>query len=226
MATSSLGGSVYAIEINEFESNPEGSDSGNEWVELYSEEEFELDGFYLENNDEGVYNLSGSFSGYLVIEFGSQWLDNTDEKVYFKNENDEIIDETPNFDDGDNDGNSWNKCDGEWLFINSSKGEENLCDEEQDDDNDDDSDDDDSDDDGSSNLADNSNSQEFNVIANVNTNKKEKIVLNAPIKKSEDENKKESNVFSSKQEKLRLGVIYSFLIFSVVLIILLAWKRL
>jgi len=39
-----------AIVINEVEQNPAGEDRNNEWVELYSAEEINLDGYFLANN--------------------------------------------------------------------------------------------------------------------------------------------------------------------------------
>jgi len=118
--------SVSALEISEIESNPAGSDSGNEWVELFSDEEVSLEGYYLENKDgTEVQNLSGNFSGYFVVDLDGQWLDNSKEVVFLKKDG-EIFDESPEISDGDNNGKTWNKCD-EWVFIESSKGEENSC---------------------------------------------------------------------------------------------------
>ena len=187
---------VSAIEITEFESNPFEGDSGNEWIELYSDGEFELDDYYLENADGDIYELEGTFSGYFVVQFESQWLDNVDERVYLKYEEDNAtIDSTPLFDDGDDDNNSWNKCNDEWIFIESSKGEENLCGNEDQNNNDDsnndsdgndsndddDSDGDDSNDDDSNLINNSENNQEIDTISTVQTNQREKIVLNAPI---------------------------------------------
>src|SRR3989344_3390746 len=53
-----LTGEVSAIRLNEIEANPEGTDSGNEWVELYSQDSVNLEGYFLENGDGGIYNLS------------------------------------------------------------------------------------------------------------------------------------------------------------------------
>lgn len=116
------------IIINEVELNPEGDDQGFEWVELYSEEEFDLEGYYLENNDGDIYKLSGVFSDYFVVQFESQWLDNSDEKVYLKNDN-EIIDETPVFTDEENNVLSWGWCDSvnDWRFTPSTQGQGNEC---------------------------------------------------------------------------------------------------
>ncbi len=58
--------SVSAVKISEVELNPEGSDSGQEWVEIYLNEETNLSEYSLINNDGGIINLSGNHSGYYV----------------------------------------------------------------------------------------------------------------------------------------------------------------
>src|SRR3989344_5504589 len=65
---------VLGLNLNEIEQNPFGQDAGNEWVELYSSEEINLEGYYLQADDK-IYNLSGSFSGFLVVVFDGQFLD-------------------------------------------------------------------------------------------------------------------------------------------------------
>ena len=60
---------VSAIRINEVEMNPAGKDYGNEWIELYSKEEVNLEGYKLMNNDGGELNLGGNFSGYFIYIF-------------------------------------------------------------------------------------------------------------------------------------------------------------
>ena len=119
--------SVSALKITEFESNPEGTDAGNEWIELYSEEEVDLGNYKLVNNDGNEIVLNESFSGYFVYIFEKQWLDNSDEKVLLY-ENESLIDETEVFDDSKNNDMTWQLCDS-WEFKLSTKGEENSCDE-------------------------------------------------------------------------------------------------
>jgi hypothetical protein len=231
---------VYAIFIMEVELNPPGTDSGNEWVELYFSEESDVDGFYLENGDGGTYNLSGTLEGYVVIEFDSQWLDNSEEIVYLKN-GDIVIEKTIELKDNDDDGNSWNYCDGEWIFIESSEGEENLCDDgdnyeyDRNDNGNDDGDENSNslDDDSDANLNGNDDNNLVNVsggreiekLSEVRAGEGKKIVLNSPVEKVE-ENRGESKSFISDKEKLRRWVIYSFLLFTIILIILLALRRL
>ena len=214
---------VSAIRINEFEANPSGSDSGNEWVELYSEDEIDLEGYYLQADNETL-DLNGVFSGYLVISFESQFIDNVNEIVYLKRGED-IIDETEMFDDNKNNGKTWNFCGEEWEFLEDSKGEINSCSE----DSEDDESEEDSDEDGEEQEEnDEETSQEENEEQENEEQEKEevqskttgKIVLNS---REKDIANKE---FVSSEKKVRIGVVYGFLILCVFLIILLSLRRL
>jgi len=112
-------GTVYAaeVEITEVELNPEGRDSGNEWVELFSEEEIDLEGWYLKNGDGDRYNLSVLIDGYEIITFDSQWLDNNEEFVILYNGDNEKIDETDELKDDDDDESTWQICERDWIFL-------------------------------------------------------------------------------------------------------------
>lgn len=210
-----------ALRINEIEANPSGEDSGFEWVELYSEDNVNLEGYYLENGDGGKYNLSSSFSGYLIINFSGRWLDNQNETVYLKL-NGEIIDESENFDDSKNNDLTHSFCNNEWLFIASTKNEENTCEVAQ------------------TNTNNNEDNQEIE--------KKESIIEESPkiketIRKDnitkdfvelvETKNSKisltnrdnEVNYEFTKTYKTRNLIIYSFIGFCVLLVILIASKK-
>lgn len=114
------------IRINEMELNPKGSDAGNEWVELFSDDEIDLEGYQLLNGDGDFVNLSGKGKGFIVVEFNSQFLDNRNENLTLLFNN-FAIDATPSLTDSENNEQTWNFCDGEWLFLDSSKGKENNC---------------------------------------------------------------------------------------------------
>ena len=118
---------VYAsVKITEIELNPEGSDSGNEWLELYSDSEINLNGWKLINNDLDELLLDGIiFSGIHVFEFEKQWLDNSDEKVLLY-EDSNIIYETSLFEDAKDNNLTWVLCKDEWAFMESSKGIDNC----------------------------------------------------------------------------------------------------
>ncbi len=119
---------VSAIRINEIEANPQGSpDSGNEWVELYSENEINVSGWRLWRADNKGPNLTGTFLGYLIINFTTAVIRDNNENISLINENGSIVDYFYSINDTFNDNRTWSKCDGEWLFINGSRGAENNC---------------------------------------------------------------------------------------------------
>jgi hypothetical protein len=111
---------VCAIRINEVESNPEGSDAKNEWIELYSESEVNLEGWKIENSEQQSKELEGIFQGYFIINFSSQWLDNSEESLSLY-EGDILRDSFTSFEDSYNDNRTWQYCDGDWSFLYSSK---------------------------------------------------------------------------------------------------------
>lgn len=123
-------GFASALRINEVETNPLGTDSGNEWIEFYSDIEISLDGYIIKNGDGNNISLNGSFTGYYVYTIGKQWLDNTNEKVYLY-KNSDLIDETDELNDTDNNGKSWQSCDISWDFLDSTKNSENNCVDEE-----------------------------------------------------------------------------------------------
>lgn len=211
---------VSAVRINEFEADPSGSDSGNEWVELYSEAEINLEGYFLQADDKKL-NLSGSFSGYLVISFESQFIDNENEIIYLK-KGEEIIDETEMFDDNKNNGKTWNFCEEIWEFLDSSKGEINVC--QEDSSNDGNESNDEEEEDSEDGDGEESSKEENEVIyekeEKIQSETTGKIILNSP--KENNANKE----FVSSEQKVRNGVVYGFLTLCVFLIILLALRRL
>jgi len=123
-----LASGLSAITINEIESNPAGTDVGNEWVEFYSNEEVNLEGYKIINNDGDEIILNGSFSGYYVYTFEKQWLDNSDEKIVLYKEG-ELIDKTDIFEDNENNDKTWQLCDN-WELVLSTKESENSCEAE------------------------------------------------------------------------------------------------
>lgn len=119
------------IIVSEIELNPAGDDSGNEWVELFSDSEINLEGYKLVNNDRGEFLLNETINNYKIIVFPKQWLDNSDEKIVLTNNNNETIYETPIFKDDKNNDLTWSLCNNEFKFINSTKEKENCPAEEQ-----------------------------------------------------------------------------------------------
>ncbi|MBU2053136.1 MAG: lamin tail domain-containing protein [Nanoarchaeota archaeon] len=125
---------ISAIRINEFELNPSGADTGNEWVELYDRGDFDLGGYKLVNNDGDEIELSGSFSKYYIYTLEKQWLDNTDEKVFLYKDG-ELIDETDLLDDEENDDKTWQLCGKDWEFYEETKDDKNDCKKEDEEEN-------------------------------------------------------------------------------------------
>ncbi len=121
---------VSALEITEVELNPPGDDAGNEWVELYSLDKVNLEGYYLINGDGDVYNLTGIIEEeYLVIKFPKQWLDNIDETVTLFN-NESILMTTPPLKDNKNNGLTQSYCGDTWILKEGSPSADNDCPEE------------------------------------------------------------------------------------------------
>ena len=217
------------LRINEFESNPVGTDSGAEWIEIYSEDSIDLEGYILENGDGGVYNLSGVFSGYLTIIFPGPWLDNSNESVLLKQGNTIVVQAGP-FNDAKNNEKTWSFCE-EWEFISGTQNAANNCngspqavqnaqnDSEEDSGltflNNDDAD-------LATDLPDILDAPDLNTSTQNTDNgliKSKKITLNALSNKSE-------KTIVTKTYKTRVGVIYTFIGFCVLLVVLIALRKL
>jgi hypothetical protein len=114
------------VRINEVELNPEGIDSGNEWIELYSSNEINLTGFELKDAANNTHKLNVTFNGYYLIKDLDFILNNDDEKLFIYNGSD-IIFETRIFDDSNNDNRTWQYCNGQWNFTLQTLEQENNC---------------------------------------------------------------------------------------------------
>ncbi|MFC1682093.1 hypothetical protein ACFL0X_00580 [Nanoarchaeota archaeon] len=115
---------VSAIRINEIELNPAGKDSGEEWIEFYSEENVEGN-YTIKNNDGDELEIYLDFEGYFVYELEKQWLDNEDEGVLLYDE--DLIDESKIIFDTENNEMTLQFCDGDWWFRESTRDEESDC---------------------------------------------------------------------------------------------------
>jgi hypothetical protein len=222
---------VFSLSITEVELNPPGSDSGNEWVELYSEEEVNLENYFLENNDQDIINLTGSFRGYYIINFEKQWLDNSDERIFLKSG--EITIDTSILKDSQDNGKTWNLCSGEWTFLDSTKNGENSCLEIPEDSNQADEETDAEVTLAGEALSELENESQKNNLDVFDKNvelieqanmQPTKIILHSETEKSEDFSKS-SEIFETKDEKIRKAMLYSFMFLCIVLIILLVLSR-
>jgi len=117
---------ISGVRVNEVELNPNGTDSGNEWIELYSNEEINLTGWKIVNKDADEILLNQTFQNYLIINLESQWLDNVNESISLFNGS-SLVDSSIVIEDSTNDGKTWQYCGGEWNFTDSTRGSENSC---------------------------------------------------------------------------------------------------
>tara|TARA_Y100000310_G_scaffold239285_2_gene242873 strand:- start:2754 stop:3800 length:1047 start_codon:yes stop_codon:yes gene_type:complete len=115
-----------SIRINEVELNPESSDSGKEWIELYSESEINLSGWKIMKGNNDFIEIEGIFTNYYLIELQTRWLNNEDEQVFLYN-NSTLEDESIIFSDTSNDNRTWQNCDNGWEFLDFTKEQENSC---------------------------------------------------------------------------------------------------
>ncbi len=219
----------FALRINEFEPNPAGKDAGFEWVEIYSETSVNLEGYILQNGDNEIYNLSGIFSGYITIIFPGAWLDNSNESVFLKH-GAEIIDQAIAFNDATNDDKTWSFC-SDWKFISGTQNAVNSCEgatqiiAQEKNETEEDSElryltnnDLNNFQNPVTNSSKNLSKAIFNTIK-IHNDKPEKIVLN----KFEKEDEK---TIVTKSYRTRVGVIYAFLVICVLLVVLMALRKL
>lgn len=127
------------VMINEFEQNPPGADSGNEWVELYNmgTEAVNISSWNLTEGKGGrTYTIpTGSIipaQGYWstnLPEYGWGWLVNTDESITLYDTSGSEVDKTITAADEKNDDRCWARfpngidtdSDLDWIFQTSTR---------------------------------------------------------------------------------------------------------
>jgi hypothetical protein len=138
---------TYHILINEVEQDPLGTDTGNEWVELYNPTAniIDINGWTVSTTAGITVTItipSGTSiqaSGYYVITYGSQWIDNKGESLILRDATSNEVDRTPSFNDTDNNGFSWQRypnghdtdSSSDWSFRVSTKGASNGGEKQQ-----------------------------------------------------------------------------------------------
>lgn len=127
------------VVINEVEQNPPGNDNDGgvyEWVELYNPSGTAVDigGWTLTATGGSPVTKTISQGTVLqpgqrkIIQSGSQWLDNSGEKVVLKDDQGNTKNSTPTLNDSDNDNQSWQRSsDGgsTWVFKTNTKNSSN-----------------------------------------------------------------------------------------------------
>ncbi len=121
--------SILALRINEVELNPAGDDYGNEWIEFYSDNVVNLDGWRIENVKGKNMSLNGSFSDYKIVTGIYNFLTNEKQKLILYDNLGNKVDETIEISDTGNDARSWQFCEG-WEFSESTMEKENNCDKD------------------------------------------------------------------------------------------------
>ncbi|MDF0591713.1 lamin tail domain-containing protein [Candidatus Methanocrinis natronophilus] len=120
-----------AVCINEVEANPDGSDDGNEWLELYNPgtEDVDIGGWTATSAGGSVVSIPSGTTvptgGFFVVTFDGYWLRNREETVVLRDEEGAEVDRTPALDDDGDDDYSWSRYpDGgdEWVYIVASPG--------------------------------------------------------------------------------------------------------
>jgi competence protein ComEC len=120
------------IKINEVELNPEGQDSGNEWIELFnpSDQTVDISGWTVKSThgDTNTYTLPQgttlSPNQHWVINFTDQFLDNTNESAVLYDDLGNEVDRTPLLSDPNNNYTTWQReTDGSerWMLKPETK---------------------------------------------------------------------------------------------------------
>ncbi len=128
---------AFAIKINEVELNPVDGSSGKEWIELYNEDsnETNVSNWTINDSIKKRYTLPNGIiiqsKDYYVIELENAVLNNDGDLVMLYNNFGNKIDETFILDEKKNSSKTWQLCEGNWKFFNSTKGEKNFCEEEK-----------------------------------------------------------------------------------------------
>lgn len=135
--------SGLSIVINEIEMNPEGSDPGYEWVELFNPTNQTVDiSLWWVQSTGGTtqfaqyipYSTTIDPQGFYILYATQQWFDNQNEMVLLKNYEQEIIDSSPIIDDIGENNYTWQRMPNgydtdlpsDWIFAQSTKNDVNI----------------------------------------------------------------------------------------------------
>ncbi|HEX7031721.1 MAG TPA: lamin tail domain-containing protein [Nitrososphaera sp.] len=125
------GSQTGSVVINEVELNPQGSDEGNEWIEIYnpSDDDADISGFEITTSFKTVTIHVPSdtvieANETYVLEFEGQVLSNTAESLSLADDSGEIIGSTPSLVDLGDDDSTWQRMpDGSnrWEFVTETR---------------------------------------------------------------------------------------------------------
>jgi len=123
------------IVINEIELNPQGNDSGYEWIELYNPtgveaniSNFEITTSFKSANISFQSDAAISANGTYVVALGTEMLSDIAEGIIMLDGSGHVVDRTPSLVDTSDDGLTWQRVpDGneEWQFVSSTRDELN-----------------------------------------------------------------------------------------------------
>lgn len=220
--------SFSALAITEIESNPAGTDAGNEWIEIYSDGVINLEEYRIVNGDGKNITINESFSGYFVFNLKKQWLDNKNEQVFLY-KNNQLVLQSPVFSDSYNNNKTLQECGGEWGMKLLTKGIENECETSPEENSENNAMN------NTKNSAENpqNNSNEIKSLEteevpakiNVINSSKESILKKITIKNESVINLDIQVVYESKNEKIKEYAIYGFAVFLIFIIVVLIIKR-
>ena len=123
---------VYDISINEFEQNPLGSDSGNEWVEIYNMgNPVNLSGWRISNSDGDNFSFpADTIYDFYVLELPGLALKNLNENLSLYNQFGFFVDSSgEKFNDTANDNRTWSRFPdgtGDFTFQDETKSFSNV----------------------------------------------------------------------------------------------------
>ena len=212
---------VSALKITEFESNPFGGSSEKEWIELYNDENSDIDISGWEIYD-GLSRPKKIFvvqnetiirsKEYYVIELSSAKLNNGGDFITIYDFSGTKIDETETLKDSSWSLETWQLCDS-WEFKLSTKGEENSCEEKEEPEEEEDEPEEEE-------TEEKKVVEEYQEIAEIREEETgpielKMINLNPKVIKSENDNEKLNNNYA----------LYGFVFFCVLIIVLFVLRR-
>ena len=124
-----------AIVINEFESNPQGSDTNLEWIELYNNDSIPINISMWQIFDKDSNSLFTATNetfiaanGFYVADFLNGFVNAAGDNATLKNNLGNVVDSTPNLIDNDDNNKTWSRIPdgtGAFVFQESTKGNSN-----------------------------------------------------------------------------------------------------